>query len=141
MSCILEYVACPQCGGVLNRTVDAVSEETVESCFRCGYRHKKRPLPSDGESPSESGFAEETKIGYGVIGAAGRNGITQIYFLNEPYGEKTQNRFEELLKQDGISAERCFMTRWDEEQRKVIAVQGPLPESYEEFIGEPKDGV
>lgn len=141
MSTVQEYVKCPQCGGVYNHTVDVSTNEQFDCCHRCGKKFKRSIAMNDDGNPrrDERGdliYEEEDCFGYGVVGAAGRNGITQCYLLSEPFTDVVKRNFEKLILQEDIDEKRAYLTRWDEEQKKVIAVSGPMPETFEEFLCE-----
>lgn len=141
MSTVQEYLKCPQCGGVYNHTVDTATNEQFDCCHRCGKKYKRSVAVNDDGKPrrDENGdwiYEVENCFGYGVVGAAGRNGITQCYLLSEPVSDTVRRNFEKLIRQESIDARRAYLTCWDEEQKKVIALYGPMPETFEEFLGE-----
>ena len=80
-------------------------------------------------------YVEENCFGYGVVGAAGKDGITHCYLLSEPVTDIVRNNFKKLIQQEEIDERRAYLTRWDDEQKKVIAEFGPMPDTFEEFIG------
>ena len=79
-------------------------------------------------------YEEEDCFGYGIIGAAGRNGITHCCLLSEPFTDTVKRNFDKLIQQEDIDEKRAYLTRWDDEEKKVIAVAGPMPETFKEFI-------
>ncbi len=140
MSTVQEFEECPQCGGVYDHTVNLGNGEETGRCYRCGKRYSKRVMfDADGKVKRDDAdnpvYLIEDIAGRGIIGAVGVNGDTHKYFLFDTYGPKTQEAFNSLLLQECIDKANSYLTRWDKEQGKVIAVYGRLPISFKEFIG------
>ena len=139
MSIVQQYEKCPQCGGIYDHCVDLITGEDFRRCYRCGKKYTLR-MAFDKENKvkkDENGkiiYSIEDKEGFGVISAVGIHDDTHMYYLAEQFSEETQTNFKKLLAQECIDKTRTYMTRWDKEQNKVIAVYGKLPESFEEYI-------
>ncbi len=139
MSTVQEYEECPQCGGVYDHTVNLGNGEETGRCYRCGKRFTKRvEFGEDNRIKRDADGKPVYRItdvhGFGVVDAVGVKGDTHKYFLLEAYSTKTQRAFDRLLLQECIDKEESYLTRWDEEQNKVIAVYGKLPEGFEGFL-------
>lgn len=141
MSTVQEYIKCPQCGGIFNHTVNTGNGEQYDVCDRCGKKYRKH-LRLDTNKGDLRGETENSQyiildcFGYGVMGIRHTDGSMAVYQLSKPYQESMKECFLELLQQDCVDEEGCYMTCWNAEKKRAETVYGTFPPSFEDFIAD-----
>jgi len=119
MSSVQTYEDCPRCGKKGAYELNCRSSEVWFQCLFCGYRYETE-LTIDREKGSEAdphyNWHEHEIKGCGAFGITFKNGIIEF----GPTGpEDTLSRFMETLKNPDIDPDSSYLTKFDEESKKV----------------------
>ena len=119
MSSYIGYEDCPRCGEKGAYEFNCRSREEWFQCFFCGY-HFETEIIIDQEKSSEQDppficHKHEIK-GLGSFGIKFKDGITQFGSIGP---EDTFSRFMEILKDPDVDPDGSYLTKYDEESKKV----------------------
>lgn len=119
MSVVQDEIDCPRCGKKGAYEFNCRSEEEWFQCFFCGYQFETE-ITIDQEKSSEEDphficHKHEIK-GFGSYRIKFKNGTAQF----GPVGpEDTFSRFMEILKDPDVDPDGSYLTKYDEESKKV----------------------
>lgn len=122
---------CRQCGGVMFMNYDSQNGRIHNYCSRCGRSTDASRQP--GRNSKSYTLEVEQHFGYGSMGLVLEDGNICVYSLIKPYNIEIRRAFDIVIRANGIKTTECYMTRWDEDSKQVVAVYGPMPPLYEEW--------
>lgn len=143
MGSVINYIKCPQCGGVMVCDFDYHSTEEFRWCKRCGKKQSwyferdknykivldenQKPIPK-----------EEDTFGYGYMFLVTRRGIGSGYCLEHPATQEDVETFLKSLEDeyDAIDKRKCYFTYWDVESSTIKSHYGKIPGDYVDECGE-----
>ena len=138
MGSVVDYVRCPQCGGVYFRDYYYRTSEEYRSCSRCG-KTESWSIERDeaGNAVLDEGgkprYIEESHAGCGAARIMGTKGVGTVLHFIKPIDEQTKAAFlETLASNPDIDTSMCYLTAWDDAKGEVVAVYGEIPPLYEE---------
>ncbi len=118
MSSAQDYVDCPRCGKKGAYVFDCCSREEWFLCFFCGYHFEtKRTIDQEKSSEEDPHFIwhEHEIKGSGSYGIKFKNRVIQ---LGSTKPEDTI-RFMEILKNPDVDPDGSYLTRYEEESKKI----------------------
>ena len=77
-------------------------------------------------------FEDVSSQGYGCM-ALSSNGLKTVYHLEKPVDDETKKEYLEIIEEEEIDKDNCYLTMWDEGKKEVVAVFGTLPKTYDEL--------
>lgn len=144
MTTISTFVPCEQCKEMAFYYFDNRGDEIYMHCPACGFAYERRALidrKHQAEDPDHRIFFKLTKDGhyihriykwkgYGAysIGYVSGGGVCGSF--NHPITQDEIDRFKGLISQEHIIAERCSLTRWNEDTKQVEYVVGEFLPPY-----------
>ena len=144
MGSITNYLACPQCGGILAETLYYKCGEEYSHCERCG-RVETVTIKKDSEGcgiKDDDGkwvYEHHLHPGLGMIRIAFKNGVFQLNAIRQEYGpieELKDKVLKAIHEDDSIIKENCFIGIWDAERKEVVSFYGELPPSFESCMSD-----
>lgn len=145
MASVIDYKACPQCGGLFNTEFNYRTFEEWGFCTRCGaaYSHELKRDEQDRaifDSEGKPIYISKELKGLGGLYTRNKEGFGCFQPFEEPVPkEEILNLISEIESRDDIDSSKSYITRWDEETQQIVAEYGELPESFEEAMKEGKD--
>lgn len=119
---IVDFIECPQCGGLIYKYEDVPSYGEVHQCYSCGYFYD-----------SEIMKLEDVK-GYGVACFTGKDGNMEHYPLESDDFDLFYSEFLKIINsRKDLSKYKCYITKWNESKRQVEVMHGRLPDSYKYY--------
>lgn len=137
MGSVMDYVACPQCGGTMFTDYYYKSGEEYWMCKRCG-KHGKIEIIRDDEGNvvfDEKGklqYKEEDVKGYGCAKIAVTGHGASLSCLGSPITEDDKKNFFELLEGDEVDKSQSYLSSWNDETQKVEMIYGEDPKLFGE---------
>lgn len=136
MSSVQDFEDCPRCGKMGVSDFNCRSHEKWFQCLHCGLTQEIKTLIDRKKSTKERQYYKFNKKGgfiqrlfitraFGAYYIEGRSGRAQFGGLTEdPLDEKVISRFRNVLENPDVDATRSYLTRWDDESKKVIFLIG-----------------
>ena len=143
MGSVISYEKCSQCGGVYSIDYCYRTGEEYRFCQRCGKVHNHAIVRDETSNYcyDEDGklkFEDVSSQGYGCMALASK-GLKTVYYLEKPVDDETKKEYLEIIEEEEIDKENCYLTMWDEEKKEVVAVFGTLPKTYDELYCENRE--
>ena len=140
MGSVISYEKCSQCGGVYSIDYYYRTGEEYRFCQRCGKVHNHAIVRDENSNYcyDEDGklkFEDVISQGYGCMALASK-GFKTVYHLEKPVDEETKKEYLEIIEEEEIDKDNCYLTMWDEGKKEVVAVFGTLPGAYDELYCE-----
>ncbi len=133
MGSVIDYVPCPQCGHMMHRDYYYRTWEEYQFCQFCGKNSKRECIRNEkGEFIlDEQGCAHyksEDNPGYGCMYIAMKNRTGTLNCLLRPITEEDKAYFYDMLEKDAVDKEYCYLTQWNETEKKLEVLYGKLLE-------------
>jgi len=132
-------ISCPRCGNPAHADFRTRSPEEYLSCRFCGYttwikvddekfvEGQPPPEPERYEHKSAGAFHIKDKTGCGQWGSVGDKDNGPVDW------EKIIHEFQEILTDPDVDLEESYLTKWDDENKKIINLIGhPKMQIYDE---------
>lgn len=138
MSTVFDFNKCPRCGGVYYKEFNCRTQEEWRSCNRCGYGEQWFLLRDDeGELILDENKCPQMQYkelsGYGIACVEYKSGGGRIVGLDKPLDEKMKDDFFTAICDASINRHASSLIAYNPETKKLEAIFGEMPESYEEF--------
>ena len=135
MGSVISYEKCSQCGGVYSIDYYYRTGEEYRFCQRCGKVHNHSIVRDENSNYcyDENGklkFEDVDSQGFGCMAIASK-GFKTVYHIERNVDEEIKKEYLEIIKEEGIESNKCYLTNWDDEKKEVGAVFGSLPKSYD----------
>ena len=145
MSSVIDYIKCPQCGGIMHTDFDCNTTEEYRMCHRCGKIQSYTLKRDDNhkiifDENKQVIWQEKDLDGNGCV-CFDFGSIAQISSLENPVDDNIKKQFDEELKQnENLIKDKCYFTYWDNNDKKVKSYFGKIPELYDEEFGGESNG-
>ena len=137
MGSVMDYVACPQCGGTMFTDYYYKSCEEYWVCKRCG-KHGKVELVRDDNGHviyDEKGkvqYTEEDVAGFGCAKFAIKNHGASLSCFKAPITEEDKKAFMEALEDEEVDKEHSYLSSWNADTGRVEMIYGEDPKLFGE---------
>lgn len=118
MSTVDDFVRCPQCQAVANRTFDTHDSSTLIGCDQCGWTEYRGPRVTKRGHVVRGSWIEKRESGAGVLAftTSESRGIVTVWRLSD---EEEFREAERATKEKKIPFSWYRLTRWNAATRKV----------------------
>jgi len=136
-------IFCPRCGNPAYGETHTRLPEEFLSCRFCGYSvgsHIDREKWIEGQPhPEPEEFEHKAAGAYYIQRRSGGGGWGHLEVQNDlpSVWEKVINWFQEILKDPDVDANGSYLTKWDDENKKLInLISRPKIQMFEECPGD-----
>lgn len=141
MSSILDSEKCSQCGGEYLVNYHYNTQEEYGFCDRCGKSHFRKIKRDTNHNICRDAdgciiYVEDSKEGYGICRICYIDAGGYTSSLKEPLNDKQINSFREAMLLPEVDEEKSCLTSWDCKNKKIVAVYGKVPPSFDEICEE-----
>ena len=138
MSSGSSYIVCPRCGNPAYFESNTRLPEDFLSCRFCGYSVGRKIDGAkwiDGQPPPEPEFYERKAAGAYFILAktgVGKWGGIELKGNSPRDWKEVTDSFEGILNDPDVDSSESYLTRWDEENKRIINLFGAPKRSVDE---------
>ena len=137
MGSVMDYVACPQCGGTMFTDYYYKSGEEYWMCKRCGKHGKVELVRNDNgevifDVKGKVDYKTEDVDGYGCAKIAITGHGASFSCFNKPITEEDKKAFFEALEEEKVDKEHSYLSYWNEETQLIEMLYGEDPKPYGE---------
>jgi hypothetical protein len=121
----IDLVKCPRCGEAAQSDYDNETKEQLLICGSCGYLLEDRI----GENESAPTLRRRENKPVGLCYIERKLGDGEEVPLPDSKTEPVEwgeifSKFDQVMKDPNVAADKCFLTRYDEQTRKVVTILG-----------------
>ena len=141
MSTVQGAKPCPRCGCVMSYDFNCSTQEEWRFCEGCGLtqdwhldRDENGRIVTSESAPYGTMVYKESG-GYGVLHEIYPDGNGRITPFNTRHSYRAARAAVKWLKSHAgeLSVKDCSVTCWDQKAKRIRALFGPAPMTYEEF--------